>query len=205
MKQETIDARGLACPQPVILARKALTARDELELTVQADNETAKENLLRMAASMGCDAHATGSGEELVIHIRKKAGDMALAKAPVIEDCQLPVNKAGGECVFIGGDVLGTGADELGRLLIKSFLYALSEREMPIRTLALMNGGVRLALESSPAINDLKALVAAGVKILVCGTCLDYYGIKDQLAVGQVSNMYDIQEAMFAAEKLIRI
>ncbi len=202
--QKQLDARGLACPQPVILTRKALAQADEMVLTVLVDNGIAKENLLRLAASLGYDANARGEEREMQVVIKKQLGDDDLGQEALVEDCQLPGTSSGGIGVFITSEILGEGSDELGRLLMKSFLYALSERDVPPEKLALMNGGVKLAISQSPALTDLKALAASGTQIFVCGTCLDYFGLKDQLAVGQISNMYDIQEALLSVGQLLK-
>jgi selenium metabolism protein YedF len=202
--QKEIDARGLACPQPVILTRKALAEAEEMVLTVLVDNGIAKENLLRLAAALGYDASARGEEPEMQVTIKKQLGDEDQGQEPLVEDCQLAEGVSGGLGVFITSEILGEGSDELGRLLMKSFLYALSERDVPPVKLALMNGGVRLAISESPALTDLKAMVAMGTQILVCGTCLDYFGLKEQLAVGQISNMYDIQEALLSVGQLLK-
>ena len=172
-------------------------------LTVQVDNAIAKENLLRLAASLGYAAYAQGEGEDLRVVITKEPGDIDDGQAVAGEDCRLP-RERGDLAVFITTDTLGRGSDELGRLLMKSFLYGLTEWEELPATLALMNGGVKLAVRQAATLTDLQALTAAGTQILVCGTCLDFFGLKDELAVGQISNMYDIQAALLAAGRLLQ-
>jgi selenium metabolism protein YedF len=106
--------------------------------------------------------------------------------------------------VAVSSDAMGRGSDELGQILMKGFLYALSQLEELPKALLFYNGGAHLTTEGSPSLEDLKNMEAQGVQILTCGTCLDYYGLTDKLAVGGVTNMYSIVETLAAADKVIR-
>jgi selenium metabolism protein YedF len=106
--------------------------------------------------------------------------------------------------VVVSSDRMGTGNDELGKVLIKGFLFAVSQLEELPKTILFYNGGATLTAEGSDSLEDLKAMEAQGVEILTCGTCLDYYGLKEKLAVGSVTNMYHIVETMQAATNVIR-
>lgn len=106
--------------------------------------------------------------------------------------------------VVIGTSCLGSGDDTLGATLMKGFLYALSQQEHLPRTILFYNGGAKVTTEGSVSIEDLKNMEAQGVEIRTCGTCLNYYGLTDKLAVGSVTNMYDIVETMTSAGKVIR-
>ena len=99
---------------------------------------------------------------------------------------------------------MGRGSDDLGRTLMKGFIYAVSQLETLPKTILFYNGGAKLTVEGSPVLDDLKGLAEQGVEILTCGTCLDHYGIKDQLAVGEVTNMYVIVEKMEQAVRVVR-
>ena len=99
---------------------------------------------------------------------------------------------------------MGNGDDQLGRTLMKGFLYAVSQLEQLPKTILLYNGGVKLAVEGAVSVEDLKSMEAQGVQVLACGTCLNYYGLTEQLAVGSVTNMYAIVEELNAAGKVIR-
>ncbi len=106
--------------------------------------------------------------------------------------------------LYLASDRMGEGSEELGQLLIRSYLYTLTQADALPRTILLVNGGVRLALEESPVLGYLQELVQKGVTLLACGTCLDYFEAKERLAAGQVSNMYDIAEELARAPKVIR-
>ena len=106
--------------------------------------------------------------------------------------------------VVVAADHMGEGEGELGKNLLKAFLYALSQQERLPRTILFYNGGAKVTTEGSVSIEDLKNMEAQGVEIRTCGTCLNYYGLTDKLAVGSVTNMYDIVETMTSAGKVIR-
>jgi selenium metabolism protein YedF len=106
--------------------------------------------------------------------------------------------------VFFASDTLGTGDDKLGRILMEGFVNTLAEQDHVPDKLLLMNGGVRFATEGSPVLGTLKTLTDLGCEILVCGTCLEFFDLKEKLSAGMVSNMYDIQAAMLTASKVIR-
>ncbi|MBC7265704.1 MAG: sulfurtransferase-like selenium metabolism protein YedF [Coriobacteriia bacterium] len=110
-----------------------------------------------------------------------------------------------GKVVFICTDKIGQGDEELGRKLIGSFLYSLARTEPKPEAVLFMNAGVRLACEGSPALDDLRLLAEDGVAIKSCGTCLDYYGLKDQLAIGEVGNMNDTAATFMAASDVVTI
>ena len=189
-----IDARGLSCPQPVILTKKAL--EDHGEIVVIVDNETAQENVKRMAQSQGCD-----------VKIEKRDGDIFLT---ISRGCSCEIPEAAGTTqgplvIVIGSDTMGRGDDELGSVLMKSFIHTLLETSPQPESIIFFNTGVKLTIQGSEVLEDLRALSERGVKILVCGTCLGFFEIKDRLAAGTVSNMYDITETMTGAGRLVQI
>ena len=105
---------------------------------------------------------------------------------------------------MIAADHMGEGKEELGKVLIKGFIFALTQLEELPKTILFYNGGAKITTEGSESLEDLKTLEAQGVEIMTCGTCLDYYGLKEKLQVGTVTNMYSIVETMNNADKIIR-
>lgn len=198
---DTIDARGLSCPQPVLLTKKGLESKDRLEVTV--DNKTAVENVTRMAQSQNCSVRVEERGGAYVLYIARNpspGGDLAETKTASPQ----PAECGAGELVAVlSGETMGRGDEGLGRVLVRSFLHTMTEMDEVPGTLILYNAGVRLAVRGSEVLADLEALEARGVELLVCGTCLNYFGIAENLAVGKVSNMYDIAGVMTSASRLV--
>ncbi|MGI9951660.1 sulfurtransferase-like selenium metabolism protein YedF [Moorellaceae bacterium AZ2] len=189
-----VDARGLPCPQPVIHTKKALEALKEAgEIVTIVDNEVARDNVVKLARSLDCAVEVEERGTDYYIHIRKEG-------LPTTQLCVAP-----GQVILISTDALGQGSQELGELLMRNFLYTLSEGEVIPRCLLFINSGVKLCCEGSPALASLMALEQRGLEILVCGTCLDYYQLKEKLCVGSVTNMYTIVEHLMAAEKVVTL
>lgn len=204
-----IDARGLACPQPVVLAKKAIEENPGAAVAVVVDGEAARENVLRFAAYAGRDATSAPLDDGAAVVEISAAGSAAAADpGPGAAPGGTPGQAhaiaaprgapAGGsahqapETIFIAADRLGQGDDELGRLLMKGFLYALAEGERLPRRIILMNSGVSLAAEGSASLANLRRIEARGVEILACGTCLEFFALKASLGAGRVSNMYEI-------------
>lgn len=198
MKTE-IDARGKACPEPVILAKKALETHDGVVITV--NDEAAVQNVKRLAEGMGCSVTVERRGSEATLSITRQAG----ANRGAGESCTLEPASSGPVVVVVASDVMGRGDDELGRVLMRSFLHTLTEASKKPDVMIFFNTGVRLAVNGSNVLADLAALTGAGTKILVCGTCLGFFELKDQLGAGVISNMYDISEAMLGAGKLVQV
>ena len=194
-----IDARGKACPTPVIMAKKAISA-GESSFTVLVDNTTAVENLKRLAANQGFDAAAT-EAEGVFSVAFTRTGCAACEEA-----VNSPLPAPGGDwAVFVGRDIIGDGDRELGTNLMRMFFYTLSQGEDKPGAVLFMNAGVKLPTLDEQVVEHLKALSAVGVEILVCGTCLNFYGLTDRLRVGTVSNMYDIVTRMQKAGKVVSL
>ena len=193
-----VDARGLACPKPVINTKKELEKIAEGTVVTTVDNTTAKENLLKLARSLNCEATVIKE-EDGEIEVQIVKGEAAAEVATESNDdlCD--------QVVFISSDRMGSGNDELGKVLIKGFIYTLTETKRYPKAVVLVNGGVTLSTENEATVENLKKLEEAGVQVLSCGTCLDYYGLKDQLKAGVVSNMYDIVETLKGASNTITI
>ncbi|MBM7855597.1 tRNA 2-thiouridine synthesizing protein A [Desulfohalotomaculum tongense] len=183
---------GLACPQPVINTKRAL---DEIESGVVVsivDNQVAKENVTRFAQNAGYDVSVAEKDNKFIITITKGEGVQTEAESDEVISC-VP---AGGTIYLITTDSLGQGSPELGYTLMKSFFASIKETKPAPAALIFMNSGVKLACSGCKMVEDLLALQQKGTEILACGTCLDYYKIKEQLAVGKVSNMFEIVEKM---------
>jgi selenium metabolism protein YedF len=193
-----IDATGKACPMPVILAKKEIDGGCS-DLMVLVDNRIAVENLTRLGNSSGMTVTTGETRDGLFVRF---TGEGRPVENPVI-DCPAT---GSGYAVFIGKDVVGTGERELGYNLMKMALYTLSQGDSVPAHIIFMNDGVKLpAGEEQQVIDSLTTLVDRGSTVLVCGTCLSYYGIADRLKVGIVSNMYDILDAMQRSDKVITL
>lgn len=189
-----LDCRGMACPKPVIMTKKELEAMQTGELEVIVDNEAARENVSKFAASQGFGFNVTE--DENVFHVViSKEGN---CECSIMDFSEKPV-------IVVGTDTLGNGDDKLGTALMKSYMFALTESEVKPDTMLFLNGGVKLTTEGSQVIESLKILMDSGTEIMSCGTCLDFYGLKDKLAIGTVTNMYTIVEKMNKASNTIKL
>ncbi len=202
MSGTVIDARKKDCPQPVLETRKALKDSRDNKLMVLVDNEAAAENVARMARSMGCEValEDSGGGEFRLRLTREEGGDDGVDTRPAADPCGTVSKTA----VFLASQTIGHGDDDLGRLLMVAFVRTLKELVPRPSNLLLMNDGVKLALEESELIGVLKQLESEGMEVLVCGTCLDFFNVKDRLAVGEVSNMFEMSSRMVEADRVIR-
>ncbi|MBQ6360251.1 MAG: sulfurtransferase-like selenium metabolism protein YedF [Lachnospiraceae bacterium] len=211
MERTVVEARGEQCPIPVVKAKKAadaMTGGGILE--VHVDNETAVQNLLRMAAGMNGKAVSEGKGEKhFVVTIEvpadaaaaEDAGECSIMDSFPVEQ---KIQKNEKTVAAIGSAYMGNGDDKLGAILMKGFLFALSQQEALPDTVLFYNGGAFLTTEGSASLDDIRSMEERGVRIMTCGTCLDFYGLKEKLAVGSVTNMYDIVSALTAAGKIIK-
>lgn len=197
----TVNAMGDNCPIPVIKTKKAMQALTGPEtIEVLVDNEIAVQNVTKMAASAGGQVSSEKLGDaEFKITIQMEG-----AVKEESEEAACAPDSRSNMVVVVSSDRMGTGNDELGKVLIKGFIFAVTQLDSLPKTMLFYNGGATLTTEGSESLEDLKSLEAQGVEILTCGTCLDYYGLKDKLAVGSVTNMYSIVETMAKAGKIIR-
>ncbi|MCL7454683.1 MAG: sulfurtransferase-like selenium metabolism protein YedF [Anaerolineae bacterium] len=196
---ETVDARELACPQPVILTRNAMQGADQVVTLV--DSETSMSNVSRMARKAGWEVSVLTEGDQYRIEMIHGAG--------VLQPEPLAVGKAeastGPLVLVVSSDVMGRGEPELGNILIRGFFHTLGEVEPLPQSIIFLNTGVKLTCKGSPVLGDLCALEAEGIEILACGTCLNYFELTGEIAAGHVSNMYDIAETMLGAGKVINL
>ncbi len=188
---DTIDARGLTCPQPVILAKRRIDQGEE-SIVVMVDNAAAKENVSRLGENQGYEVTIEEQGEDYQLIMYKKN---QIEHAPRLE---------GGVAILVSGDLFGQGDEELGRLLMENFLYALNETA-GIEHIIFMNQAVFLTTEGSPVLSYLETLQEKGIAILSCGICLDYYQRTEQLAVGTITNMYSAIEILSQSAKTLTI
>ena len=207
---KTVNAMGEVCPVPIVMAKQAireLNAADTVEVLV--DNPTSVENLTKMAVQMGYPVRSEKKAEgEYRVEMDVPAPENAAGEGAVTENPagreEIPVPAAGKTVVVVASDRMGNGDDELGTVLIKAFTFALTQQDALPDTMLFYNGGAKLTCEGSPVLEDLKKLEESGVEILTCGTCLGFYEMKEKLAVGGVSNMYEIVEKQMSASRIIR-
>mgnify|MGYP000677608044 FL=1 len=208
MKKIKVDAMGDQCPIPVIKTKKALKEITETTLVeVHVDNEIAVQNLSKMAKQKNLEYKCEKLEEQhYIIKINAEAEGVSIQqKAPAENDKEIcyPDRKSN-TVVVLSSNQMGNGSEELGQILMKGFIFALTELDELPSTVLLYNSGVKLSTEGSNSIEDLKTLQAQGVEILSCGTCLNYYNLTEKLQVGDVTNMYFILEKMAQADKIIR-
>ena len=202
----TVNAIGDNCPIPVVKtlnALKELKGPDVIETLV--DNEIAVQNLTRMATQKGCGVKSEKLAEK-EFKVTITVGEAALAQPVETGDvvCILPQTGKKNTVVVIDSKSMGNGSDELGTALMKGFIYALSQQEQLPSTILFYNGGASITCEGSVSLEDLKNMEAQGVEILTCGTCLNFYGLTEKLAVGSVTNMYTIVEKMTGADLIVK-
>lgn len=199
-----VNAIGEQCPIPVVKAARALREMTEPGiLEVHVDNEIAVQNLTRMAAGHKLAARSEKRSErEFVVsmEVTEPAGESPLEEPPLA--C-VP-DQRGSLVVAVDSAVMGRGSDQLGAVLMKGFLFAVGQLPQLPGTMLFYNGGARLTCRGSDSLEDLKNLEAQGVEILTCGTCLNHYGLTEELAVGSVTNMYSIVEKLAGAGKVIK-
>ena len=202
MADIVVNAVGERCPIPVVKATRALREMTEAgTLTVLVDNEIAVQNLTRMASGHQLPCRAEKRGEKefaVMVTVAAPVGD-----APKTEPVCI-VDQRGDFLVAVDSDAMGRGSDELGKTLMKGFLFAVSQLERLPATILFYNGGAKLTVEGSDSLEDLKSMEAQGVEILTCGTCLNFYGLTEKLCVGSVTNMYTIVEKLAGAARVIK-
>ena len=201
--EKIIDCRGLACPLPVVNAKKAAEELGSGDvLTVLVDNEIAVQNLTRFGEHKGFSVSAEKKAEKeyaVVMNISGAAAEAAKEEVVCAVD-----SRRKGMLVVLSANIMGTGDAKLGTSLMKAFVFALTKQDQLPDTILCYNTGAYLTCEGADTLEDLKLLESEGVTILTCGTCLDFYGLKEKLAVGGATNMYDIVERMENAAQIIK-
>lgn len=219
-----VDSLGDKCPVPVVKAKKALDkAAPGDVIEVHVDNDIAVQNLRKLASNMQCTsvdrqletkhfvveitAGEAGGGREAAGRPEKNTSVSQNGTTDPFHGISCGIGENPSEksyLVAVASDTMGEGDSALGKILMKGFIYALSQMDTLPETILFYNGGVMLTTEGSESLEDLKAMEEQGVKIYSCGTCLDFYNRKDLLKVGEVTNMYTIVELMAKAEKILK-
>lgn len=192
-----IDALGQACPLPVIETKKALREHEVVETLV--DNEIATQNLKKMAEQLGYIYQMNQDApNHYTVVISKGNADLTEEAPEVVE----PVATTDDYIVVVDTNVMGRGSDELGKNLLKGFIYSLTEQDVLPEKVIFYNGGVQLVVEESDSLEDLAGLAEQGVEIYACGACLNFYDLTP--AVGEITNMYRIVEMLRQAPRIVK-
>lgn len=203
-----VDCRRLSCPKPVVNTKKALGEIDEGTVTVIVDNATSCENVKRFAQSQGYQVEVEEKEGTFYLDITKQ-GQSQVQPAETIQAGPSPSgqNQPGqaGFVIFITTNLLGTGDENLGEILMKAFLNTIWDTKPKPDKIIFMNHGVKLTTEGSDVLESLQLLEKDGIQIISCGTCLAYYNLTENLRVGLASNMYEIVSTLLGAPKIIKI
>jgi selenium metabolism protein YedF len=198
-----VDARGLPCPQPVLKTKDVLEQSGGAPLIVIINNEASRDNVLRFLKNAGVeiDTLEQKGGD---YYVCTKETPPAVSGEPKSEECTFTPPPAGtGTTIFINKDRIGHGSDELGSNLMRAFIATIKDLSVQPKAICFMNSGVKLTARGAETLSYLKELEEKGIELLVCGTCLGYYNLKEELGVGRISNMYDISETMLKSSKVI--
>lgn len=195
-----IDARGQACPAPVLMTKTVIEEKDPSIIKVTVDNEAAKQNVSRFLQSRQFEVSQVLEGNDFSVIGKKEV--VVASEKPVVEKVETDIKKI---MVMVATDRVGYGDDELGSKLMISFIKTLKEMGPELWRLVFVNNGVKLTIEGSEVLPVLKEYEKEGLQILVCGTCLDHFDLLDQKQVGETTNMLDIVTAMQLADKVINI
>ena len=193
-----VDARGLSCPQPVIKTRAAMAEGGD-EVTTIVDNAIAANNVSRMAEKAGWSVNLENREAEISLRLTHVTDVATMAESPA----ETPMSAGGPTVLLVKSNQMSAGDDELGQILIRGLFHTLLELEEPPATIIFLNSGVKLVTKDSPALEDIEDLERGGVEILACGTCLNFFGLTEQLGAGTISNMYTIVETLMAAGRIV--
>ena len=203
-----VDCKGLPCPQPLIATRKAMRENAVgTEIEISVDNETARGNVTQMLADFGVSiSFETRDGLFIGRFINPEVKEEA-ATLPAIDNMACPTTGVTAQqpTLLCATNVLGVGDDTLGAILMKGFLSTLAEWTPRPKEILFLNAGVKLCTKESGALDTLKALEASGVELLICGPCVDFYKIREQIAVGTITNMQRISQSIAQTSKLVRL
>jgi len=195
-----IDARGLACPGPVLQTKAALQEKNPQNVRIVVDNTASQQNVQRFLESQGFQTTLDQNGADYLVMGTCNAG-------PAMQPRLSEKNKSGEKKIMVicATDRMGFGDDDLGRKLMVNFLRTLKEMGNELWCLVFVNNGVKLTIDGSEVIEDLKNYEKEGIKILVCGTCLNHFNLLERKQAGETTNMLDIVTAMQLADKVISI
>lgn len=197
-----VNAIGDNCPIPVVKAKKAIEGLTEASIVeISVDNEIAVQNVTKMVNQKDLESTCEKIDENHYV-IKVQCGE--IVEKEINKEVVNTVEKEEKMVVVLSSNKMGEGDEELGKVLIKGFIYALTQLDKYPKVVLLYNSGVKLSSEGSDSIEDLKMLEENGVEILSCGTCLNFYNLQDKLQVGRVTNMYSIVEELAEATNVIR-
>jgi len=189
-----IDVRGVPCPKPVIMTKQAIK-EGESEIDVLSDNPTSVENIKRLATGEGYSHSVVENPDETILIKLKKEEKMVKIEEEVKSKT----------VILMDSDKIGKGDEELGKILMKSFLECLKTSDKPLAKIILLHSGVKLATVLDDFVNVLKEIEKKGVEILVCGICLDFFNLKNDLKVGRVTNFYEVTEILLSNDRIVKI
>lgn len=192
---KTLDCRGQQCPHPVIQTRQQMLATPQQPIRVLVDGTISRDNISRLAGSLGYSVLVTEQG-----HLFQLDLTPGVAVVPKTGSDLTP----GPTLVLIGSDQMGSGDVKLGQILMKNFIFTLTEGDATPDTIYFVNGGVKLTVGGSDVLEPLEKLACSGVDIASCGLCLEFFGLKEALAVGRISNMLEIVNNLHTAGRIIR-
>lgn len=200
MNEKNIDCRGLACPNPVLKTKEIIDGGGVARLGVLVDNAAARENVSRFLSRMGYEVSVSGQQGDFTV-----TGTKQEAVACRVTEKDADHKEESRIAVLLGTDSMGKGDEALGQKLVANFIATLKGMAPEPWRLILLNGGVKLTVEGSRCLSELLALEKDGVRILVCGTCLDHFGLLEKKLVGETTNMLDVVTAMQLADKVISV
>jgi selenium metabolism protein YedF len=200
-----VDARGLPCPQPVLKTKDVLEQAPGSTLRVIVNNEASRDNVLRFLKNAGVAIDTIEQkGVDYYISTKETPVAISTESKPDEYPCTPPQMRAG-TTLFINKDRIGHGSDELGSNLMKAFIATIKDLSVQPKSICFMNSGVKLAIHNAETLPYLKVLEEKGIDLLVCGTCLGYFDLKEELGAGRISNMYDISETMLKSSKVVTL
>jgi selenium metabolism protein YedF len=200
------DVRDLACPGPVLKLR-GLLDEGEREIRFHVADELCRSNVTRFASSRGIETEVEANDDgTFMVSFQVGNDGGSTNEGVVVDDTAAEPTTAvpGGLLVQITADTMGSGDDELGGLLLRSFVKTQAELENPPEAILFYNNGVRLCCEGSLLLDDLRALETSGIEIIACGTCLNFFELADELAVGRVTDMLEIAGRLAGAGRVVR-
>ena len=193
---ETLDCRGQQCPQPVVQTRKLMLAQPASALKVLVDDDVSRDNVTRLAKSLGYSASVNQVESNF---------EISLTPGLAPEKAIVGTAKPGPSVIFIASDEMGRGDSKLGQILMKNFIFTLIEADTSPDAIYFVNNGVKLTVGGSDVIEPLAELANRGVDIASCGLCLEFFNVKETLAVGRISNMLELVNALESAGNIIRL
>ncbi len=193
---EILDCRGQQCPQPVVQTRKLMLAQPDRTFKVLVDDDVSRDNVTRLAKSLGYTANIIQA---------EATFEISLTPGAVPEKTIVGTTKPGPTVIFIASDEMGRGDAKLGQILMKNFIFTLIESDTSPDAIYFVNNGVKLTVGGSDVIEPLAELANRGVDIASCGLCLEFFNVKETLAVGRISNMLELVNALEGAGNIIRL